>query len=156
MILITHALVGAAIGKNIPNAGLLIPLALAFHFALDRFRHGEYVESFDSRTSFRNSWWKISLDILGATALLSFLIYFGKLGPDEIKYVLLGSFFSLFPDGLTVLYWKFKFKFLHPIYRLHSWVHRFPRFSKEREWTLRNAWNDILISALAILVFIFL
>lgn len=154
MILTTHALVGAALGKNIGNIWLLIPLSIILHFAMDHLRHGEYVESFDSKTAFNNTWWKVSLDISTATIILLLFIYFGNFNLIQLKNILLGSFFSALPDLLTVIYWKFRFKFLAPIYRFHSWCHKYPRGAKERQWTLRNSLNDILLSLIAIMLFI--
>ncbi len=48
MILATHALTGAVIGKNIDSIPLIILASLAIHYAMDGFRHGEY---FDDRAS---------------------------------------------------------------------------------------------------------
>ncbi|KKR21356.1 MAG: hypothetical protein UT50_C0009G0015 [Candidatus Moranbacteria bacterium GW2011_GWA2_39_41] len=155
MLLTTHALTGAILGKNISNLWLLIPLSLVLHFTMDHLRHGEYVESFDSRTAFSNTWWKVGLDIsISAIVLLAFL-YFNKFDVIQTRNILLGSFFSAFPDLLTVIYWKFKFKLLAPIYHFHSWCHKYPRGVKERNWTLRNSVNDIAISLIAIMLFIF-
>jgi hypothetical protein len=63
-----------------------------------------------------------------------------------------GAVISMFPDLLTVLYWKMNFKFLGKIYQFHQFVHkRFPDGAPERQWTLRNSRNDILFSLIAIL-----
>ena len=157
MILATHALTGAVLGRFISNPWILIPVAIASHFALDNLRHGEYVESFDSRTAFRNTWWKIALDISIAGALLGLVFYFKFPGLTVGRNMLLGGFFSTLPDLLTVLFWKFRWSWLSPIYNFHAGImHRYPRFSPEREWNLRNAWNDIAISALSILILFFL
>ena len=154
MILTTHALIGSVLGKNIGNPWILIPAALALHFAMDHFRHGEYVESFDSKTSFANTWWKVSFDIGTSMIIISFFIFSSDLYLAQIRNILIGSFFSAFPDFLTVLHWKFKFKFLAPIYRFHSWCHKYPGGSKERLWTFRNSLNDIIFSLAAIILFL--
>lgn len=152
MILTTHALTGAVIGKFIPSPWAIVPIALAVHFALDNLRHGEYVESFDSHVAFRNTWWKILLDLsLGGIIILAAL-YFGSPSLTLIGNILLGSFSSMFPDLLTLLYWKTKAPWLRPIYIFHSWAHRFPRHAPERAWNLRNTVNDIAISLLAIIL----
>jgi hypothetical protein len=155
MILTTHALTGAVIGKNIGSPWLIIIVSLAVHFLMDTLRHGEYVESFDSKAAFKNTWWKFTLDLVAAFALIALFINFKKLTSLEIRNILTGSFFSMFPDLLTLLYWKFRLNFLLPLYKFHTWVHRYPGFSKEREWNLKNATNDILISIIA-LVLLFL
>ena len=151
MVLTTHALTGAVIGKFIPSPWAIIPIALVAHFALDSLRHGEYVESFDSRVAFRNTWWKILLDLFLGGSIILAALYFGKPSPTLIFNILLGSFSSMFPDLLTLIYWKSKAPWLRPIYSFHSRMHRFPRHAPERIWNLRNAWNDILLSAAAVL-----
>lgn len=152
MILTTHALVGAAIGEKISNLWLIIALSLSIHFILDSFRHGEYVESFSNKTTFKNTWWKIALDFfLGAIIIFSF-IYFKDITQEKIFNILLGSLTSMFPDLLTLLYWKFKLPILKKAYAFHTWVHRYPRNAPERIWNLRNSLNDILFSLAAIII----
>ncbi|MEI7425323.1 MAG: hypothetical protein WCK16_00160 [Candidatus Moraniibacteriota bacterium] len=156
MILATHALTGAVIGKNIDNPWLIIILALTIHFIMDSFRHGEY---FDDRTaSIKTTWWKVALDLFFAFSVLLSAFYFQQFNFEKTYHILLGSFFSMFPDLLTVFYWKFHFKFLEKIKTFHSFCHRytrFPKYSPERMWTVRNAINDILISSVAIIMLFF-
>jgi len=154
MILVTHALVGAAVGSKIENPLIIIPVVLAIHYFLDGFRHGEYVD--DRKDSVKNTWWKIALDLfLGLSIIFSFL-YFRNIDQKIILNTLIGAFFSMFPDLLTLIYWKFKNNYiLGKIKAFHSVAHRytrFPKYSPERQWTLRNAANDILISLLAIII----
>jgi hypothetical protein len=151
MILTTHALVGAAIGKNISNPWIVIIISLIAHFFMDTFRHGEYVESFDEKVNFSNTWWKVAFDLFIAGVILIFFVFFEKIDTSTTRNMFIGVFFSMFPDFLTFLYWKYKFKLLSPIYQFHSWVHRYPRFSEQRKWNLRNAINDLIISLTAIL-----
>ena len=156
MILTTHALTGAVLGKNISNLWVLIPTSLVIHFAMDHLRHGEYVDVFDSKMAFNNTWWKVCLDISATLVFLVLFITFNKLDALQIRNVMLGSFFSAFPDLITVIYWKFRFKFLEPIYKFHIWCHKYPRGAKERIWNFRNGINDIAVSAIAIIAFILL
>lgn len=152
MILTTHALTGAVIGKLIPNPLIIIPTSLIIHFAMDHLRHGEYVEIFRNPDAVKSTWWKVCLDLSLALTIPIIFIYFGNLGYTQTRNILLGLFFSTLPDAITFLYWKFDFKFLAPYYQFHSWVHKYSREAKERKWTIRNAFNDILISSLAILI----
>lgn len=157
MILTTHALVGAALGKNIDSLWLLIPAALALHYAMDGLRHGEY---FDIRfASFREKFSKISLDIFSAASIVFLLAYFFAADARTAQNILIGSFFSLLPDGLTFLLWTFfpRSKILKKIKLFHEWAHRyqkFPKYSPERQWTWQNARNDILTSATASTIFL--
>lgn len=153
MILTTHALTGAVIGKNVNNPWVIIVLSLAIHFVMDSFRHGEYFD--DRAATAKNTWWKISLDLATVFFVIFAFIYFKNLNYLQIKNVFLGTFFSLLPDFMTLLYWTFRWNFLKKIKSFHSWAHRysrFPKYSPERQWKLRNASNDILISLIAIIL----
>ena len=152
MILTTHALAGAVIGKNIDNIPLIILTSLVVHYAMDSFRHGEY---FDDRVAkAKDTWWKVALDLL--VGFLAILLFFYFKNPDykEMERILIGSFFSILPDFITLMHWTFRRNgILAKIKAFHSWVHhysKFPKYSKERQWTIRNARNDILFSDLTI------
>ena len=160
MILATHALVGAALGKNISNPWIVAVVAVPLHFVFDHFRHGEYVESSDKKTNVKNTWWKITLDIAGAVVITSAIILFAINYSNHftfaiVKSMAIGMFFSILPDLLNVLYWEFHWPFLKKIHDFHAWCHKYPPFSKEREWTFRNARNDIIFSVIAIILLIF-
>lgn len=149
MILATHELVGAAIGEKIHNPWLIIVLSLAMHFALDTFRHGEYL---GQKPTIKNTLWKVSLDLTVGLAIIIFYISIKHPGPSIIGNIFLGAFFSIFPDGLTFLYWKANAKFFKKIIYFHSWIHRYSLPSPECEWTLRNSLNDIIFSLIAIVI----
>ncbi|MFA6382806.1 MAG: hypothetical protein WCX17_00070 [Parcubacteria group bacterium] len=152
MILATHELVGAAIGAKIHSPWLIIIFSLAMHFVLDTFRHGEYVESFDSKVAFKNTWHKVALDFF--IGIIVILIYLAIRKPNSfvMKDIFLGVFFSILPDFITFIYWKYRFAFLEKYYAFHSWCHKYPRNAPERAWNLRNAANDIIISLIAIII----
>ena len=150
--LATHALVGAAIGDKIDNPWIIIAASLAMHYFLDSFRHGEYVESFDSKVAFKNTWWKIVLDFFSGLIIVLLIIHYQNFDRAKTLNILLGSFASMFPDLLTLLYWKFKFPILGKIYRFHAWAHKYPRNAPERQWNFRNSANDIIFSLIAIII----
>lgn len=145
-----HILTGAVIGKNIESPYLVITISIALHFLMDHLRHGEYVEVFDKNTSVKKSGWKVLLDIILGLSIILLFIHLKKLETWQTKNIIVGIFFSTLPDIITFLYWKFRWKFLEKYYAFHSWCHKYPRFSKEREWNWRNSFNDIIISLLAI------
>ena len=157
MIFVTHALVGAAIGSKINNPWIIIPVVLAVHYLMDGFRHGEYID--DRKDNVKNTWWKISIDLSFGLLIIFSFIYFKYSDPKIIFNILLGSFFSMFPDLLTLIYfWRKDLKIINKIKQFHSFAHRytkFPKYSAERQWTLRNATCDIAISVLALIVFFF-
>jgi hypothetical protein len=156
MILATHALTGAVIGKNINNVWLIIITAIFMHFVFDSFRHGEYLQTIDKESTVKNTWWKVGLDLFSGLLIIFAFIFWKDLDLIKIRNILIGSFFSIFPDLLTFLYWKFKIKFLKRIYLFHSWIHRNPPYSEGKEWNLRNARNDIVISLVSIILLLFL
>ncbi len=152
MILTTHALTGAVIGKNISNVWLVAILSFLSHFIFDRFRHGEYL----NRKSFNGAFWKTALDLAVGFSIIGAIVYFSNLSSTEIRNIFIGSFFSILPDGLTLIYWKSKIKILAPFYQFHTWVHKYPLEAPERKWNLKNATNDIIISLIALTVLVFL
>lgn len=152
MTIVTHALVGAVIGKSIDNPYLIAVVSLTSHFALDTLRHGEYI----SLKSNIKDIWKPLTDIFIGSLVVFLMSYFFVSSQHQLKNVLIGCIFSVLPDSITFLYWKLNCKFLKKIIDFHNWVHRYPRFSPEREWSLKNMRNDILISTIMIAVFLFL
>lgn len=153
MILTTHALAGAVIGKNIDNLWIVIVLSVTIHFIMDTLRHGEYVESKNPKTTLGNSLWKILLDLSIGFLIVGYFIYHSQAKNIQIINISLGVIFSVVPDFLTCLYWLFHFKFLKRLCYFHGYVvHRYPPTSPERKWNFRNARNDILISALVIIL----
>ncbi|MFH0969036.1 MAG: hypothetical protein V1804_00845 [Patescibacteria group bacterium] len=155
MILTTHALVGAVIGKNIENPWIIAMLSLVFHYLLDLIRHGEYVETFDSKVAFKNTWWKVVLDFSIGLAIILLIIHFNKFDAITVRNIFIGMFFSMLPDLFTFIYWKFRWKFFEKLYKFHSWCHHLPRFSPERQWNLKNETYEIIIflASISILVF---
>src|SRR4030042_3581823 len=141
MLLATHSLAGALIGKNVNNIWLIMILSVILHFILDTFRHGEYL----NRKSSIKEFWKVALDIFAGAAVILLIASFNNYPAYVVKNMLLGAFFSMFPDFLTFLYWKGGLKFLKKIFTFHAWLHPYPPFSPEREWNLRNAVNDLVI-----------
>jgi hypothetical protein len=148
MILTTHALVGAAVGKYVQNPIALTAILIPLHYALDIFRHGEYL---NKKSTFKNTWWKVALDLVAGISIIITAATWQKTSLQILFSMLAGAFVSMFPDLLTVLYWKLHFKFLGKIYHFHQFVHhRFKDGSPEREWTIRNATNDIFFSIIAL------
>lgn len=155
MVLTTHALAGAVIGKYVDSPWIIIILSLIFHYLMDAIRHGEYVEKFDSKVAFKNTWLKVSLDFFLGLSIIFSVIYFNNLDKNTIRNIFLGSFFSVLPDGLTFIYWKFRWKVFEKLYKFHAWCHRLPRTSPEREWEFRNEIYEIILALIAIAILIF-
>lgn len=148
MILATHTLVGAAIGKNVNNPLIIIPVSLAAHYALDSLRHGEYL---DKTSTFKNTWWKIALDLFSGLLIVLLCASVKDFDMLKIRNILIGSFSSMFPDFLTFLFWIYPGTFLKTLYSFHEWIHRY-FFPEELKWSLKNTRTDILVSLLAIFI----
>jgi hypothetical protein len=104
MILTTHALTGAVIGKNLNNPWLIIILSIIAHFVMDSFRHGEYVEVFSKNTSIKNSGWKVILDLFVGITLVFAISVFQGFDKETLKNIVLGSASPMFPDFITFLF----------------------------------------------------
>lgn len=152
MVLTTHALVGAAIGKYSNNLAVIAGASVVMHYAMDILRHGDYYE--EERTLFQG-FIKELLDLLIAGILISAIIYFKKPAITEIYYMLWGVVWSLLPDLLTLLYDKFNIKFLGGIYKFNYWIHHLLYTDSERQWVLKNLTNDFIISSAAIILLLF-
>lgn len=151
MILTTHALTGAVIGKNIENPFLIIILSLIIHYLMDTLKHGEYL---DRNSTTKETFWKVFLDLSIGLSVIALILYY-NLNTFNIFNILLGAFFSMFPDLLTFLYWKVNIKFLEKIFKFHAWMHKFPPFSPERKWNLKNSVNDLAIIIISIVLLLF-
>lgn len=153
MILATHALVGAALGKNLENPWLIVGLGLIAHFALDSFRHGEYIDHYER---LKNLGRNVALDLLVGGSIIFSILFFQDWNFITFRNIFLGILFCMLPDFLTLMHYRFPtFKILRKIYRFHQRVHPYPHPSEQTQWNLRNATNDILFSLIAILFLIF-
>ncbi len=134
MILIPHAIVGAAITNLFPKHKVLgFSLALASHYALDLIPHSEYKLDgfFDEDTKTIKSIWnntkayfhlfRVALDLLSAI-ILCFIIFVR--GEQSFELTALGILAGILPDFLQFIYLKFKnqpWKFLQKIHDIfHS------------------------------------
>jgi len=153
MILATHALVGAALGKNLENPWLIVVLGLIVHFTLDSFRHGEYIDHYER---LKNLGRNVALDLLVGGSIIFSILFFQDWNFITFRNIFLGILFCMLPDFLTLMHYRFPaFKILRKIYHFHQRVHPYPHPSEQTQWNLRNATNDILFSLIAILFLIF-
>lgn len=150
MILVTHSLIGAVIGKNIDTPLIIVGVSFATHFLLDTIHHGEYL---NSQSKFKDTAWKVALDLFVGAALLFLYVYSSDFTHTTTRNIILGSLASIFPDFVTLLSWIFPNKLLTRIHRFHKWIHELnPRYKENIAWNLHNARNDILISLSAIIL----
>jgi len=130
MILIVHALVGAALGSKIHNLWIVSIASVVIHFLLDRLPHWDYGPG--------DKWNKLSVGGLlffGLKIFIDFvtvvltIYWLLTLSPANSRYILAGVFFSLLPDGLALLYcldsilFKRQIKILTNYFLLHDANH---------------------------------
>lgn len=152
MILTTHALIGAAIGKNISNLWLIPLITIPLHFLMDHFRHGDYL---NKNSKVRETWWKIVLDFLVGSFIVFGIIHFQDTDSRTSLQIIVGMFSSMLPDFLTAINREINCFVLNKIHDFHVWCHKYASLSKKRIWSMRNAINDIVLSFLAIILLLF-
>lgn len=130
MILASHAIIGAAAARLVPdNPYLGFFLAVASHFVADAIPHWAYSISSiieDKGVKAKNKFWnyaflsdilKIGFDI--ATGTIISLLVFKAYGANDSYAVFLGIFGGILPDGLQFLYFKIRKEPLISIQKFH-------------------------------------
>ncbi len=151
MILLVHILFGAAIGSIIINTPLAIFLAFLSHYFLDLFPHIEYNIEISNKKQWGEKLWsitKIAIDFFSGL-LLIFLL------SKNNSTIYICAFFSIIPDGLTVLSNYFPNKFLMFHYKLHTKVIHFLKYKKispGRADIFGRILSQILILILSIII----
>jgi hypothetical protein len=162
MILITHILVGAAIGILIPNYWPVFIIAFASHFLLDAIPHWEYkIQLLRDRAEKRKGVLNIinvirgggALVILGKMALdfslgLS-LVALSTRSSSVQNHAIFGALSATLPDAFLGLYWITKTPLLEKLARFHRFVH--PKNNKKIP-TLWGVSTQIVIGAIAIVL----
>jgi hypothetical protein len=153
MILTTHILSGAALGANVKNPYAVAGLSIVLHFLLDTLPHGDYL----NKKSRLREFWKVAVDLAVGFGLVFWAISLkGITSPDILRNIIIGIFFSLLPDGTTLLYIWMKMKFLKPVKDFHERLHLFSNGAPERKFRLKNNLLDIFISLASLLLLLFL
>lgn len=134
MVLVTHAVVGAALGQLLPGGPILSGIiGFVSHFALDLVPHWDYRLSAvikgerPGETDRVLSGRPLAIDVgkvLFDVALGALLIWWFLTSPWESSTVIwAGAFGALLPDGLQFLSLKFRPRWLEPLQRFHHLVH---------------------------------
>ncbi len=133
MILVTHAVVGAAIVAAMPNHPVLgITLAFASHFAMDTIPHWDYKIYSDSinpkvggKKISLNKYLALDAVRIGGDVALGFLLgylFFFNSGKPWLCFA--GELAAMIPDFLQVVYTRFPtFPPLAQLQRFHKWIH---------------------------------
>jgi len=136
MILITHAIVGAAAGRLVSNPLLSFVLGLVSHFLIDAIPHWSYglasvildeknplkKDMVIDRHSIKDFVF-IGIDFCSGIILAVF-IFQGKINFTDVPLPLLcGALGGVFPDALQFVYFKIRRQPLIAIQKLHIWFH---------------------------------
>ncbi len=157
MILVTHAVIGGAVMKLLPNHPALgLGLALISHFVFDAVPHWGYqLKSYDynkeeplkSVLNFNKDFSKDLVKIL-LDGILGLILPLFLFGPN--LFIFLGAGLAMLPDFFQFLYLTIKKDPFRSIQKLHHWFHT-PFETKEHNF-LGLASNAIIIAAIYFLI----
>lgn len=139
MILATHAIVGAAVGRFFPeNPFLALITGFISHFLIDAIPHWQYplksiVKDKNNPKDLMREDMVVGEDFIGDLTLITIdllsglvlaLYIFGTKGNLLNPSVLLGALGGILPDALTFAYFKFRVEPLATIQRLQIFANR--------------------------------
>ncbi len=135
MILMTHAIAGAAAARLFPsNPAAAFIAAFLSHFVLDAIPHWNYrLLSHENNPSdplngdmvfgkkFIIDISKIFIDFAAGIALSVWL--FSPKSDYQASILILGALGGMLPDALQFVYWKLKIEPFRSLQKFHRWVH---------------------------------
>ncbi len=137
MILGTHAIVGAAVGRLIPNPLGAIVAGFISHFAIDAIPHWQYnlasmvhrdgpmEDDMVINRKFAGDLARTGLDF--ALGMVLSLLLFQGTSLDNLVYnslpLLAGAVGGVLPDALQFVYFKIRREPLTTLQKLHNWAH---------------------------------
>ncbi len=137
MILATHAIIGGALGKLLPNHPVLaFVIGFASHFVADAIPHWHYplfsakIDRNDPMKNdmLLNKWFIVDLFNIGADCLLGIIVAVVFLHPPvtmdaSMISILAGAIGAVVPDALQFVFWKLPDRPLRALQRFHLWIH---------------------------------
>lgn len=135
MILVTHAIIGAAAASMVPEYPVLaFGLGFASHFVFDAIPHWHYrVRSIQKNKHDRmKNDMIIGKHFVGDVALIGFdalvgigisLIAFSYFLHLPYLLIIIGAVAGILPDPLQFVYWKFRHEPIKSLQRLHMRIH---------------------------------
>ena len=134
MILVTHAVVGGALGGALNNPAAAFIAGFVSHFLLDAIPHWDYslasgrkdpgsnhLSDIVINGEFVRDLFKFGLD--GVLGLLLPYLFFNSGGGGLNWAVLFGAVGAMFPDFLQFVYFKLRLKPLAILQGFHNWIH---------------------------------
>jgi len=157
MILASHIIIAGILGSETQNYFLAAIIGLASHYVLDAIPHWDYLsEEFQSRVKTdkgfvkNKKFWrelgKVAIDGLAGLILLIMLI--GLYKNLNITSALIGAFFGILPDAISLLYWITKWRPIKWNFDFQEFIHYYI-FKK----TERNFWPGVATQIVAIGIF---
>lgn len=135
MILATHAITGAAVGRMSSNPLVAFVLGFLSHFVLDAIPHWQYELISKTQSSnpleedmaldrrFVRDFALLSFDCLSGI-LFSLLIFQGASGfSNPSLTIFFGSLGGVLPDALQFAFWKIRREPLTTFQKFHEWIH---------------------------------
>lgn len=124
MILLTHAVTGAAVGQLTGNPILAFVTGFVSHFLLDAIPHWDYPFSEEAVRSGRlprQDLVKIAIDgTVGMLGVIVVQFFF----PSLLFWPMLaGAIGAMLPDALQFAYFKTKWRWLAALQAFHEWIH---------------------------------
>lgn len=124
MFTVTHAAIGALIGKAMPNHPVAaFFLAYGAHFATDLVPHGDtgLYKGFVSGTTVKKAVLYIGIDAVATVIFLFFILK--SLFAGQYLAVMLGILGGILPDVLVGIYEATKISWLKRFHRMHFFFH---------------------------------
>lgn len=136
MILVTHGIVGGALGALVPRHPLVaFGLGFVSHFLLDALPHWDYplrsgvkvegspdYHDFQIGRAFMFDLIKIASDVLaGLAAIISVFVY--RDGLAAWPSLAAGFLGGILPDALQFAYFKLRWPTLKKLQEFHMWIH---------------------------------
>jgi hypothetical protein len=146
MILVTHAITGAAVGQLVGNPVAALVYGFVSHFLLDAIPHWDYPLSEGEVKSGRvprRDLIKIAAD--GLLGLASVFIA-NALFPSLLWWpMVLGAIGAMLPDALQFAYFKTKWRWLYYLQTFHEWIHTSVRLVGNRNRVILGVVSQVLI-----------
>ncbi len=161
MVLVTHAIVGAAIANVMPNHPILgFSVAFLSHYLLDAIPHAEYdisglVDSKNKSLFKLNKRGMMHIFIIGADFLagIALSIFFFARNDQRLYITLLGLIGGILPDFLQFIYLKYKRQPWKFFQKLHDFFHAKENLQNRQVMNFMMHTAPIFLFVLAYLLF---
>jgi hypothetical protein len=133
MVLTTHAVIGAALGALTANPAEAVAVGAISHYLLDAIPHWEYslnalaerpANPLDKQFKFgAGSAWDFTRLAIDAGLALVLVWTLGALFGFSSSAFWWGALGGVLPDGLQFFYYRYHWRWLAPLQRLHLFMH---------------------------------